>query len=299
MLHAAAELKTSFGLFQCRSPWPADPSSSAAAGRRVQSGAPRGCANCFSISTMLIMVAQQVRAERIQLGPRITATATDLVNRGIAWMRRGQRVDPGIGPVRVNLGSALSVTPGWIHVDSSPNLLLAGKNAWIQSIAHRYTGSNVLFDLGEYRRRLNSYRFVHHDLAYGVPFADETVDFLYSSHLLEHLPPSAGLNMLRDCYRVLRPGGVIRLCVPDLEKAVQFYLRGDRMRFLSYFFTAQAPRRSRHQFMYDFELLRDALASAHFVQIEHCKLTTGRTPDLELLDDRSDETLHVEAVRPA
>jgi hypothetical protein len=80
---------------------------------------------------------------------------------------------------------------------------------------------------------------------------------------------------------------------------VQFYIRGDRMRYLSYFFASQAPRRSRHQFMYDFELLRDALVSTNFVQIVQCTLTTGRTPDLEQLDNRSDETLYVEAVRPA
>jgi SAM-dependent methyltransferase len=225
-------------------------------------------------------------------------SSVDSSNRMIAWMKRGQRVDPGPGPVRINLGAALAVAPGWIHVDSSPNALLAGRNTSIQAVAYRYSGSNALFDLDEYRRRLNSHRFVHHDLAYGVPFIDASVDFVYSSHLLEHLTQSAGLHLLRDCCRVLRPGGVIRVCVPDLEKAVQFYLRGERKRFLAYFFNDGTRRRSRHSFMYDFELLREALSSANFVEVVRCGFQTGRTPDLVELDNRSDETLYVEAVRP-
>jgi hypothetical protein len=50
--------------------------------------------------------------------------------------------------------------------------------------------------------------------------------------------------------------------------------------------------------MYDFELLHNALSSANFVDIIRCGFQTGRTPDLEALDNRSDETLFVEAARP-
>lgn len=228
----------------------------------------------------------------------MVTTTVDVASRGIAWFRRRQRVDPGSTPVRVNLGSALAVASGWIHVDASPNALLAGRGTGIQTLAYRYSGSNAFFDLDEYRRRLNSYRFVHHDLAYGVPFEDATVDYLYSSHLLEHLSGPAGLNLLRDCYRVLRPGGVIRLCVPDLEKAVQFYLSGERQRFLTYFFNDGRGYRSQHHSMYDYDLLRETLRSANFVDIVRCEFQSGRTPDLVELDNRSDETLYVEAVRP-
>lgn len=219
-------------------------------------------------------------------------------NNVVAWIKRGRRIDPGSGPVRVNLGSALTVAPGWIHVDASPNALLAGRNRWAQSIAYRFTGSNAFYDLDEYRRRLNGYRFVHHDLAYGIPFRDASVDFLYSSHFLEHLGEAAALLLLQDSYRVLRVGGVIRVCVPDLEKAVQFYLHGERKRFLGYFFTDERLDRHRHRFMYDFDAIHDALCAAGFVDVIRCDFRVGRTPDLDHLDNRSDETLYVEAVRP-
>ena len=51
--------------------------------------------------------------------------------------------------------------------------------------------------------------------------------------------------------------------------------------------------------MYDFELLHDTLEAAGFASIERCAFAEGRAPDLSLLDNRSDETLFVEAVRPA
>jgi SAM-dependent methyltransferase len=166
-------------------------------------------------------------------------------------------------------------------------------------IAYRFTGSNLRLDSEDYRRRLNDHRFVHHDLTYGIPFPNASVDFVYSSHFLEHLERPAGLRLLQDSCRVLRPGGVIRICVPDLEKAVQFYLAGDRARFLAYFFTDEREDRHRHRFMYDFETLRDTLCGAGFVDIVKCQFRIGRTPDLDLLDNRSDETLFVEGVRPA
>jgi ubiquinone/menaquinone biosynthesis C-methylase UbiE len=169
----------------------------------------------------------------------------------------------------------------------------------IQMFAYRFTGANLVLDSDDYRNRLNGHRFVHHDLTYGIPFPDATVDFVYSSHFLEHLNRPAGIRLLRDCYRVLRPGGAIRICVPDLEKAVQFYLAGDKSRFLGYFFTDERTDLHRHRFMYDFESLRDALQEAGFVEVTKCQFRGGGTPDLDVLDNRSDETLFVEGVRPA
>jgi predicted SAM-dependent methyltransferase len=120
---------------------------------------------------------------------------------------------------------------------------------------------------------------------------------VYSSHFLEHLDQAAGLRLLRESFRVLRVGGVIRVCVPDLEKVVRFYLRGERERFLGYFFTDERLYRHRHRSMYDFSAIRDALCSAGFVDVTRCEFRAGRTPDLDQLDNRGDETLYVEAVR--
>lgn len=54
-------------------------------------------------------------------------------------------------------------------------------------------------------------------------FADQTVDLIYASHLLEHFGRHEVQGVLSEWFRVLRPGGVLRLAVPDFAAVVQLY----------------------------------------------------------------------------
>ena len=63
-----------------------------------------------------------------------------------------------------------------------------------------------------------------HDLTTGVPFKDDSFDVVYHSHLLEHLDIVDAETLLRECLRVLVPGGILRLAVPDLEASARSYL---------------------------------------------------------------------------
>lgn len=63
-----------------------------------------------------------------------------------------------------------------------------------------------------------------HDLRRGIPFEACEFDVVYHSHMLEHFDPSSARLLLRDCFRVLKSGGTIRIAVPDLERIVRAYL---------------------------------------------------------------------------
>lgn len=63
------------------------------------------------------------------------------------------------------------------------------------------------------------------DLRHPLPFPEDSFDVVYSSHVLEHLPPDDGERFLREQFRVLKPGGICRVAVPDLEKICRLYLR--------------------------------------------------------------------------
>lgn len=63
-----------------------------------------------------------------------------------------------------------------------------------------------------------------HDIRQGLPFDDDTFDVVYHSHVLEHLAPEDGERLIAECYRVLKPGGVLRIVVPDLEQIARLYL---------------------------------------------------------------------------
>ena len=65
---------------------------------------------------------------------------------------------------------------------------------------------------------------IAHDLNHGVPFADSSFDAVYHSHLLEHFPKRYAPVFLQECFRVLKPGGIIRVAVPDLEQIARLYL---------------------------------------------------------------------------
>jgi predicted SAM-dependent methyltransferase len=64
-----------------------------------------------------------------------------------------------------------------------------------------------------------------HDLRRGLPFADGAVDACYSSHVLEHLAPAEADFFLAQQRRVLKPGGVLRVVVPDLATICRTYCR--------------------------------------------------------------------------
>ena len=63
-----------------------------------------------------------------------------------------------------------------------------------------------------------------HDVIQPLPFDDAMFDALYHSHLLEHLPRDRALPFLCECRRVLRPGGILRVAIPNLEAIARLYL---------------------------------------------------------------------------
>jgi len=64
-----------------------------------------------------------------------------------------------------------------------------------------------------------------HNLLNGIPYEDNTFDLAYSSHVLEHFTKDDGELFVAECFRVLKPGGVLRIVVPDLEAIVRNYIR--------------------------------------------------------------------------
>ena len=70
----------------------------------------------------------------------------------------------------------------------------------------------------------NNCNIIAHDLGTGIPFESNSCDVIYHSHLLEHFTKSYAPIFLNNCFCVLKPGGLIRVVVPDLENIVRLYL---------------------------------------------------------------------------
>jgi predicted SAM-dependent methyltransferase len=92
---------------------------------------------------------------------------------------------------RLNVGCGLTFNPEWINIDivsSSPHVKAC-------------------------------------DLRRGIPYADAYFDVCYHSHVLEHLTQDQAQNLLAECWRVLKPQGILRVVVPNLEDIARTYLQ--------------------------------------------------------------------------
>ena len=92
--------------------------------------------------------------------------------------------------------------PAKLHIGCGENLL----EGWLNS--DLYPGSD---------------RVLHFDATGRFPFADATFDYVFSEHMIEHVPYEGALSMLRECRRVLKPGGRARISTPDLRFLVGLY----------------------------------------------------------------------------
>lgn len=65
------------------------------------------------------------------------------------------------------------------------------------------------------------------DILKGLPFKNNSIDFIYHAHFIEHFDVEQNLRIFNECYRVLNENGVLRILFPDLIKHCQIYLNND------------------------------------------------------------------------
>lgn len=207
------------------------------------------------------------------------------VRRRASLVRRRYR---GARGLLVNLGAGPHGRPGWVNVDIS-----------------RERGVNCVYDL---RRDL--------------PFEDGAVAGLFCEHVLEHLHRSEEApRFLRECFRVLEPGGVFRVIVPDGGRYLRAYsqegwaaldaLRGTdaehrdpwsdgRYRTKMELVNEIFRQNGEHQYAYDAETLIADLREAGFDRVIEQSFGVGQDARL-LLDrpSRAAESLYVEALKTA
>lgn len=78
----------------------------------------------------------------------------------------------------------------------------------------------------------NNKYILGYDLLKGIPYKDNTFDVVYHSHLIEHFSRTEASDFIKECYRVLKPKGIIRVVVPDLEAIVNNYQKYLRLALL-------------------------------------------------------------------
>ena len=123
------------------------------------------------------------------------------------------------------------------------------------------------------------------DLRNGLPFADQSVDSIYTAHILEHFYPDELVKVLSECHRVLKTDAGMRIVVPSLESAIAAYSarelqwfsdwpRSNRSvggRFSNYIFCD-----GQHRNAFDFEYMSEMLLSAGFSEVKKSRPGASR-----------------------
>ncbi len=117
-------------------------------------------------------------------------------------------------------------------------------------------------------------------------FTDRSIDEIYASHVLEHVPQGAVAPTLAGMYRVLKRGGRLMISVPDMDILCRNFLRPDlgleaRYQFMRMMFGGQIDPNDFHFFGWNLEFMNHFLSEAGFMSIE-------RVPSFGLFQDTSE-----------
>jgi predicted SAM-dependent methyltransferase len=128
------------------------------------------------------------------------------------------------------------------------------------------------------------------DATQKFPFADNTFDYIFAEHMIEHITFDEAQQMLNECCRTLKPDGVIRLATPDLDNAVKLLQEPDKAEHQQYikyyvekFYGKNYPILPalqinklfygfHHRFIHNFESLEYLLLQAGFKNIIACEV---------------------------
>ncbi|MGY6635644.1 MAG: class I SAM-dependent methyltransferase [Erythrobacter sp.] len=181
------------------------------------------------------------------------------------------------GPHKLELGAGSNGKPGWLATDLRENAKNDGSPTIILDVTKQFE----------------------------IP--SDSFDYIYCEHMIEHITLKQGQHMLNECYRILKPGGIIRLVTPSIGFLMRI-MSPDRSKFeQSYFewsikkFVPDAPtltnalflnnfvRAWGHTFIYDHETLRFIMNKAGFSNIEECQF--GHSSHFPLMNLENEKRL--------
>lgn len=157
---------------------------------------------------------------------------------------------------------------------------------------HLGSGSNVLSDW-ENLDMIQHPGVRYHDLRQRLPYSDNSIDFFFSEHFFEHLSKNEGLRLLGEIHRCLKPGGVSRITVPDLDILVDCYIKNN----ITYYGGGFSPpsrcdlinlgmREWGHQYMYNIEELINVHKEKGFLNTKEIKHRVSEHSSLHNIEIR-------------
>jgi SAM-dependent methyltransferase len=173
---------------------------------------------------------------------------------------------------RLHWGCGDCIAPGWINCD-----------------IRRFAGIDIVCDIFD-----------------GLPLDDDSIDYISAQHVLPEIKIYDQVTALRELRRVLKTDGVLRLSLPDLDKAIAAYQDGRREYFLVYDwetidgnFITQIMWYNISRTLFTYAFAEELLRKADFTEVRRLayRTTTSAYPEIVELDNRPEESFYVEAFK--
>jgi len=212
--------------------------------------------------------------------------------------------------IRVNIGCGNSPINGWINYDNS--------------LAIKLANSPLLFFISKSLKLLRKqqienvewnkkHKILFADATKKIPLETNSVECIYTSHMLEHLSRTGSISFLDECLRILKIDGILRIVVPDLRMAINDYLTdGDADEFMERL-RVEAPSIGslkekfklfisgyrHHQWMYDGKSVSILMKNRGFRNVKVCKNgeTYIKSPGELNLYEKSEESVYIEGIK--
>ena len=199
------------------------------------------------------------------------------------------------GLIKLHIGAFNYPADGWLNTDITPHI-------WISKIPF---AADWLYAMGKMtKERLAEHklgvfrRLKYLDITKPLPFANGSVAAVFSSHVFEHLFMDEVYRLVEEIHRVLAPGGVCRVVVPDLEKIVAAFDPNSPDEFVHDIYEVskrEAVKNSHHCGFTKASLVK-MFKAAGFSKAESLSYQVGACPDVKVLDNRP-ESIFFEATR--
>lgn len=178
--------------------------------------------------------------------------------------------------MKLNVGCADVLLPGWTNIDINPR-------------------PDVM----------------QHDARSRFPLNDSSVSFIFSEHFIEHLNEQDGKNFFKDCFRMLKPGGVVRTSTFDIDDIMinchseekwgtyKMWLYGGMFAHMTrvQFFNLAVHEGGNHKYMYNPDEIIRFLREAGFTQFNIPQMKESTFPELQNLEYRCNSNCIVEAIK--
>ncbi|MDP2946729.1 MAG: methyltransferase domain-containing protein [Nanoarchaeota archaeon] len=209
--------------------------------------------------------------------------------------------------IGINLGSEDNTIKEYAGIDGSFLIYLGRSHLpnFLKKIIYNKSCTADHRSFSQFLKSIKEKRIIHHNLSYGIPFHSNSIGHIYTSHFIEHLNGNDAVKLLRECYRCLKKGGILRIVVPPIENEIErmrestkkYEQNKDSKPIQEFIAFAEKNRNhfSFHRRMYSYKDLEKILQNTGFKKIFKRKFKEGNMPKTKEIEVR--DGLIIEAIK--